>query len=408
MFRIFYSITYTTLYFLCLVILAITPVSMIWAAIQRKAYQYVFMIGGSYVLTAILAVVLYSSRLYTNRSSLAAVGKAYIPIEDGEVGKLVRKMIVKQLERSAIVAWEGKPRDLYGEILEAEKDGHLPAETRSVGHNDYTVGRIVSVDPQNPPWGDVQHDGWSSPSHCDANMYPDVRFADVVQELPNLIEARAVSLAPANEEMEPDDDNTALPDPDVLALLQRTQNMALREYMMQLSYLELFQPPDLASDFLAQYERARFFPRPMTLRDFNRLMATFSQLIAGMTAPSPAIVDAIRAKAAEHLPTDEAVNEDNRVSSKQYGVAAQKMSPAAPAPDSGQPSPGPAQEIASGSITPALPHALASQESFASVVHKPSSGTSLDWYTHHEPNMQHAPSIKSIPSDAGSVLRHSE
>src|ERR1700761_1641294 len=80
-FRIFYSTTYTTLYILVLAILAITPVSMIWAAIQNSAYQYIIMIGGTYVLTAIIAIFIYASRLYTNRSVMVGVGKAYIPVE---------------------------------------------------------------------------------------------------------------------------------------------------------------------------------------------------------------------------------------------------------------------------------------------------------------------------------------
>lgn len=103
------------------------------------------MIGGTYVLTALIAIFIYSSRLYTNRSVLAGVGKAYIPVEDGEVGRNVRKMIVSQLERSAIIAWEARPTLV------------LPRERRRLAgfaHGRTIVARLQRVafpSPQNRP-----------------------------------------------------------------------------------------------------------------------------------------------------------------------------------------------------------------------------------------------------------------
>jgi hypothetical protein len=289
-FRIFYSTTYTLLYALTLLLLAITPASMIYTTIEARAFQYIFMLGGIYILVALLAVFIYSSRLYTNRTVLAAVGKSYIPVEDGEVGRKVRKMIVKQMERSAVVAFEARPRDVVGEILQAEQDGVLPAETRSVGHNDYTVGRIIPIDPSAPPWKIVRHEGWSSPSHRDGNEYPDVQFATVILELPNLVEARAVSLAAAEGQEV---------DMVVADVLRRTIGMGLREYITQLGYLGLINPLDLGQTFVRQYEHARFCGRPISELEFANLMSTFSELLAGMTELRPEIVEQIHTQTAQ-------------------------------------------------------------------------------------------------------------
>ncbi|EME84948.1 uncharacterized protein MYCFIDRAFT_4607, partial [Pseudocercospora fijiensis CIRAD86] len=298
-FRVFYSLTYTALYLLTLVFLAITPISMLYSTIQQLALQYTIMIGGSYVLTAIIAIFIYSSRLYTNRSVISTVGKPYVPIEDGEVGKSVRKMIVKQLRRSAIVAWEGRPRDLFGEILWGEQEGVLPQDSDSINRNDYTVGTEIVVDPSHPPWGDIQHAGWTSPSHQDDNKNPHVRFAEVVGELPNLVEARAVSLAPADPKATPVQGQARPVDPVVVGLLTRPANMAMREYLTQLGYLGLVQPPEIGQEFLLQYEKARFGGRPSTLEEFNALMQTFAQLLAGMTSLDSEIVKEIRIQSGE-------------------------------------------------------------------------------------------------------------
>ncbi|EGP88820.1 uncharacterized protein MYCGRDRAFT_56770, partial [Zymoseptoria tritici IPO323] len=247
---------------------------MIWSTIDQRTLQYTFMIGGTSVLTLIIAIFIYSSRLYTNRSVLSAVGKPYVPIEDGEVSNMVRRMIVKQLKRSAVIAWEGRPRDLTRE--------------------EYTVGSVIRVDPQNPPWGDIQHAGWSSPSHNSNNKYPGVQFAEVVAELPNLIEARAVSLAPSDPNVTPVHGAIQPADAVVVELLQRPANMAMREYLLQLSYLGLIQPPQLGHKFLSLYESARFSGQPTTTEEFNDLMTAFAALLSGMESLDKRIVEEIR------------------------------------------------------------------------------------------------------------------
>lgn len=251
------------------------------------------MIGAAYLLTAIIAIIIYASRVYTTRTVIAGVGKPYVPIEPEELGKKVRKMVVAQLERSAIVVWESRPRDLYGEILQAEQRGFLPAETESVGRHDYTVGREIPLDPADPPWGDVQHLGWSSPAHHDGNDLPNVQYAPVIAELPNLIEAKAVSLTPPDPNADAADANPMV-DAVVADVLRRPENMGMREYLTQLSYLGLINPPSAGQTFLRRYEYARFGGLPINNAEFKSLMSAFADLLSGMTGLSPEIIDQIR------------------------------------------------------------------------------------------------------------------
>ncbi|KAK5173995.1 uncharacterized protein LTR77_001074 [Saxophila tyrrhenica] len=389
-FRIFYSTTYTTLYILCLGMLAIPPASMIWSAIQNQAYQYVIMIGGTYILTALIAIFIYASRLYTNRTVLAGVGKAYIPIEDGELGRSVRKMIVKQLERSAIVAWESRPRDLLGEILEAETVGVLPPEAEGLTRNDYTVGREISVDPAHPPWGHVQHAGWSSPSHFEENSTPNLHFAMVIDELPNLIEAKAVALAPAEETAVPAN-GPPMADPVVADVLRRPETMSMRDYLTQLSYLGLVNPLELGQRFLMQYERARFGSSPVTEQEFHSLMADFSELLSGMAELDAAIIEQIREQAGEKASAlDETEDDDASLTAT-----------------STLHSPVTARTAPSRSTTPYINQNLESEESVGSVIHQvPPESKDRSPTEAEEASIADSGSILSMETDTGSVLRH--
>ena len=272
-FRIFYSTTYTSLFIVVLVLLAITPASLIYFAIAAHAYQYIFMVGGVYVLTAILVLFIYSSRLYTNRSVLAAVGKSWIPVEDGEIGKNVRKMIVKALERSALIALESRPRDLSKEAI--QKDERIAREKDILMEDnkddDDTVGTVIPVDPLSPPWGHVEHAGWSSPSQIDTEIAPHVYYDTVIQELPDLIEAQAVSLA-ANSSTSPG----------LLAAIPRAPNVSLRDYLSELDSLDVVLLPDVTENFLDHFEHARYSGKALNQTQFRELMTAFADLLAGM------------------------------------------------------------------------------------------------------------------------------
>jgi hypothetical protein len=363
------------------------------------------MIGGTYVLTLIIAIFIYSSRLYTNRSVLSAVGKPYVPIEDGEVSRMVRRMIVKQLKRSAVISWEGRPRDLYGEIIRAEQRGIIPTDDEQKSRDQYTVGSLIRVDPQNPPWGDIQHPGWSSPSQHSDNKNPGVQFAEVIAELPNLIEARAVSLAPSDPTLTPVHGQLQPADPLVVDLLQRPSNMAMREYLLQLSYLGLIKSPQVGQRFLLRYEGTRFSGQPVTTKEFNDLMSTFAELLSGMEPLDQRIVEEIRAQNGER----DAEYEDTITIEEKNDTALPRPTLfGSHSPASSIISPVTAPEHHSQAVTPYL-HALQSEESMRSVIH-----TSPDLIDITSPDRSGRASMpggqvssrSSMTSDAGSVVRY--
>lgn len=358
-FRIFYSTTYTTLYFITIGILAITPGSLIYTTIQNRTYQYLLMIGVTYIFVALCALFIYSSRLYTNRTVLAGVGKSYVPVEEGEVGRSVRKMIVKQLERSAIVAWEGRPRDLYGEILRAEQQGVLPDEREGgLGRDDYTLGREIAVDPAYPPWGHIKHLGWSSPDQTEENEMPNLQFAVVVRELPNLIEARAVSLAPADPLSTPRE-GTVTAEPAVADVLKRPETMGMRDYLTQLALLGLLNPPESGQRFLALYEQARFSGVPVSEADFISLMNAFANLLAGMNELRPEIVEEIRRQTDDSALAPAADDKMSLASSISQREDSSIVSPVTARTN-----------LMSGDTTPYLHPETPSMDSFSSVIHR--------------------------------------
>jgi len=420
-FRIFYSTTYTTLFLLTLVMLAITPATLLWTAISSNAFQYVFMIGGVYVLTAILAIFIYSSRLYTNRSVLADVGKAYIPVEKGEVIRKVRRLVVGQLERSAVVAWEGRPRDVLGEVVEAEREGLLALEDEggvggSFDRDEWTVGTVISIDPARPPWGEVQHPGWTAPAMARGEVLGNLNFEPVITEMANLIEARAVSLAPLEQTTEDDVFGVAeqpLPDSAIVDVLRRQPTMGLREYLTQLSYLGLINPPAIGQDFLSRYETARFSGKPSSEADFNDLMTSFSQLLEGMTELSPEIIAEIRAQTGPETDSETT----SLAPSEATGSVLHFATPEPPRSISSSPvSPVTARTRMSRNATPYLQQMqAASVGSLGSVIRRSPEAEDLGTPRalpvqpgglERANGIQRSGSLETLPSDAGSVLHY--
>lgn len=308
-FRIWYSTTYTVLFIILSVLLAVSPGDTIYQSIRKREYQKLFVVGGVYLLTALIALLIYSTRLYTNRTVLQAIPKPYIPVEDGEVGKLVRRMIVRALRRSAIIAWDSRPRDVRKEIQDDSgstggggKHSSAAAEHPHVNlwHRSHVDSTIIPVSADSPPWGYISHPGWASPT---SNDFPNLEYWSVIPELPNLIEAKAVSLAPPDPAFDgsflhaQDTTNTPLlPDAHVVAILQRPVTMGLRDYLGRLSSYGLINPPSLGPQFLAQYEYARFSTQPLTETEFRNLMAIFAEILNGMTELDPEVVDEARAE----------------------------------------------------------------------------------------------------------------
>ncbi|KAJ4989698.1 sucrase/ferredoxin domain-containing protein [Stagonosporopsis vannaccii] len=313
LFRIWYSTTYTTLLIILLILLCASPGDIIYQTIRTAEIPKLFVIGGVYVLTAIIVILVYSTRIYTNRSVLQAIPKPYVPVEEGEVGKMVRKMIVKHLRRSAIVAWDSRPRDLRGETdagedTDEELDEDRPgtadrdkekekAKKRKSGHG-VPDATILPINAKSPPWGHISHPGWASPASPDL---PNLQYWSVICELPNLIEAKAVSLAPPDPNVDIatvrfPHETPLLPDAQIVTLLQRPRAMGLRAYLARLSELGLLNPPTLGPDFLAQYEHARFSTACLTEAQFKEIMAIFADILNGMTGLDPDVVEDLRAQ----------------------------------------------------------------------------------------------------------------
>lgn len=312
LFRIWYSTTYTTLLIILLLLLAISPAETIYQSIRTREIQKLFVIGGAYFLTGIIVLLIYSTRVYTNRSVLQAIPKPYVPVEKGEVGKLVRRMVVKHLRRSAIIAWDSRPRDIRGEAEEealnamnrpdtAESKREKEKLQKKIHHHGPPT-TIIPVSAMSPPWGHVSHPGWATPSSPDL---PNLQYWGVILELPNLIEAKAVSLAPPDPAVEDGlqypGNAPPLPDAQIVTLLQRPRALGLRDYLLRLSEFGLLNPPSLGADFLAQYEYARFSTHSLTEQKFRDLMAIFAAILNGMTQIDPAII----AEARAHTPYSE-------------------------------------------------------------------------------------------------------
>lgn len=290
-FRIFYSTTFTILTLITIVLLLVTPGDSIFQAYQNRQLYNIFVIAGVYFLTLVLIILLYASRLYTNRSALASIPKAWIPIEKGDVSKSVRRMVIESLARNARIAYEARPRDL-------KADEAVPAD-RSTSAQSHPETLPKTQHREVLTWGNISHPGWSSPSSADL---PNLHFEPVVLELPHLIEAKAVSLAPPDPLFEPDQDlqvsaANQVPLPDALAveILQRPATMGLRDYFTHLTSLDMINPSSLGPDFLAIYEEARFSGHGLEERAFRRLMHIFAEILRGMKELQPNILADIRA-----------------------------------------------------------------------------------------------------------------
>src|SRR5271155_5538433 len=292
LFRVFYSTTYTVVFLVIIAYILFTPADTIYQAYKSSRYVDIFVIAGVYVLTALIAILIYASRLYTNRSVLQSIPKTYMPIEKDDLpGKAVRKMIADALARSAVIAYEARPR--------VTKVEHSPP-TASTRLSALSASSRKAPNAE-PTWGPIAHPGWSSPASQDL---PNLQYATVIAELADLIEARAVSLAPSDPVATPNIDGTPLPDERVVGILQRHADMGLREYIEQLIALQVIKDPYLANEFLTLYERARFAADPLTEAEFRALMGIFAEILRGMTSLDPLLL-------AEFEEDDDDVSQDS-------------------------------------------------------------------------------------------------
>lgn len=251
----------------------------------------------------IVALLIYGSRLYKTRTALAGIPREWTGTEGKGVGlragKVVREL-KEGLERSAWVAFEGRPRDLRGEReRRRSRDGNEKVDAGAS-----PAGGQLSQENTRPAWGPISHPGWSSPSSPDL---PNLHYEPVILELPNLIEAKAVSLAPPDllyavpSNPEAETDTAPPPDPLAIELLQRPSQMGLRDYISHLTTLSMITPPSLGPEFVIIYEQARFSGEELDEIEFRGLMSIFAEILRNMKPLDASIVEDLHTQEEEML-----------------------------------------------------------------------------------------------------------
>ena len=300
-FRIFYSTTFTILLLILLAFLLVTPADCIYQAYKYDQLFNVFIIAGVYLLTAIIAILIYATRRYASKSHLASIPKLWMPIENGDFPIAVRKMIKDAFAKSASVAYEVHPRDIKRDSGALEEEGTRDTHGGDGRPTQLRAPKSPQQQGTTPRWGIISHPGWSSPSSPDL---PHLQYDNVINELPHLIEAKAVSLAPPDPLYT--DDNTNLttsatleaPPPDALAveLLQRPATMGLRDYFAHLTSIGMINPPKLGASFLQLYERARFSGQALDEQGFRNLMSMFAEILRNLREIDAVILNNLRSE----------------------------------------------------------------------------------------------------------------
>lgn len=232
--RFFYSTSFTILFLFLFQLLLITPADAIVQAYFRNKQLYnIFIIAGTYVLTALLALAIYISRIYSVRRLMEEIPKSWAPIKKMDLPKRVHKAITSNLSRSAIIAVQTRPN---------------PSTVSGTG-------------------GVISHPGWSAPTCVDL---PEIHYLSVIAELPHLIEAKALSLQPRGQDF------------------RRQPHMTLRAYLSHLAVFGVVKG-GAADLFLSGYERARFRTRGggVEEEEFRGLMKVAAGLLRAMGDHGP-------------------------------------------------------------------------------------------------------------------------
>lgn len=279
-FRLFYSTSFTLVFLLLIIVICVTPADAIYESYRRRRLLDIFLMTGDYVVTAFLAGLIYASRIYTNRSALKDIPKTFMPVEKEDLpGRRVHRLIQECLERSAVIAYQARPRS-----KNIEQDALIGGTKMLALANT----RTSAEHPLEPRWGKIAHPGWSSPA---AKELPNLEYATVVDELIDLVEAKAVSLAPVDLLAEPGPDGTPEPDPRVIEVLTRVESMGMRPYLQHLIAIGAAPDTSLTVAFLSAYERARFSSKPLSEEDFDAMMRMFAELLRNMTPVDVGMLD---------------------------------------------------------------------------------------------------------------------
>lgn len=279
-FRLIYNAVYTFFYILLVALVVVTPADVIFRAYENEQGWNIWIVVASYVITLLVVAFVYATRLYINKTALAAIPKPWIPIEKGDVHPSVYRLVKYGLDRSAAIAYEARPR--IRRLLEGEGPATEGAEEEGEKRASRMLGlkRSVSMEeervvlpPHQPVWGDIEQLGWGSPASPDL---ADLQYSTVFLELPALIEAKALTFAPEIQAEPP------TLDPEAIALLQRSVSMGLRDYLSHLSSLDILPLSPTVMDFVNGYESARFSTRPISNAEFRELMRLFAEVLRSM------------------------------------------------------------------------------------------------------------------------------
>lgn len=283
LFKVFYSSSFTAVFLLLIAVVGVAPADKLYESYRRRRVIDIIIVAAAWVLTALIAAFLYGTRLYTNRSILRDIPKTFLPIEREDLpGRNVHRLIQETFARSATVAYHAKPRSRR---IEVELDGAgermlvLTKQIKLHHHrHSLTPDERVLLEPR---WGVVAHPGWQSPASTEM---PNLEYARVADELIDLIEAKAVSMAPS-------EDGTMSPDPKALDVLARPEDLGMRSYLAQLADVGVLPDAELTDEFLASYEFSRFSGRPLLESEFQSMMRLFAELLRGMTQPELDLLD---------------------------------------------------------------------------------------------------------------------
>jgi hypothetical protein len=290
LFKVFYSSSFTVVFLLLIAFVGVAPADKLYESYRRRRVIDIIIIAAAWVLTALIAAFLYGTRLYTNRSILRDIPKTFLPIEGDDLpGRYVHRMVQENYICSAVVAYQARPRSRRIEIEVEGAGERMLTITKRVKHHRHrhslTGEEIALLDPS---WGPIEHSGWQSPT---SSEIPNLEYARVADELIDLVEAKAVSMAPRDPFMTLENSNVPAPDQQWIDSLARYDNTSMRRYLAQLADLGLFSDPSLTDDFLRIYEYERYSGRPLQDVEFQLMMRLFAELLRSMQAPVADMVD---------------------------------------------------------------------------------------------------------------------
>ncbi|KAI9158665.1 hypothetical protein HJFPF1_06663 [Paramyrothecium foliicola] len=273
-FRVLYRSLYFLLYILLLALLVITPGDVIVRSFRNGQTYNVWILAICFVATILIVAFIYAIRLYVNKTVLASIPKTWVPTDKSDVGKAVYKVIQAGLDRSAAIAYVARPRPQHTDG-ETQQD-QAPVTVRLAKTRTGTGDAGVNIIPNHKLWANIDHPGWASPNSPDL---PNLQYNTVISELPHLIEAKALTLAP------PDPTSQSQPpalDAEAFALLQRQPSLSLRGYLEHLMDLQVLESDAPVSEFITQYEHARFSRRPVSGARFKDLMHLFAEVLRSL------------------------------------------------------------------------------------------------------------------------------